>query len=214
MNSAVIVAGGSGARFGNKIPKQFIKIHNQEILSFSVKVFLKHPKIDEVIIVSHPEWSNHVVSQYPDCHVISGGTHRKDSSLNGVTATSAESNQVLIHDAARPFVSEQIISDCLSALENYDGSAPIIPATDSLVKWDGEKAHFVKRSDIQIVQTPQCFKKQIILDVLKIDMSGTDEIGMLLKQFPKSKVKFIEGSVDNIKITTQNDLNYFSKGII
>ena len=102
----------------------------------------------------------------------------------------------------------------MSALENYDGSAPIIPATDSLVKLEGGKAHFVKRSDIQIVQTPQCFNKQIILDVLKTDVSGTDEIGMLLRQFPKSKVKFIEGSVDNIKITTQNDLNYFSKQII
>ena len=214
MNSAVIVAGGSGDRFGTETPKQFVKINGQEILSFSVTKFLKHPQIDEVIIVSHPDWINHVVSQYPDCLAVEGGNHRQISSLNGITATSAESNNVLIHDAARPFVSEQIISDCLSALENYDGSAPIIPATDSLVKWDGEKAHFVKRSDIQIVQTPQCFKKQIIFDVLKTDMSGTDEIGMLLKQFPKSKVKFIEGSVDNIKITTQNDLNYFNKPII
>ena len=214
MNSAVIVAGGTGSRFGGNIPKQFIKIDGQEILLFSVNTFLDHPQIDEVIIVSHPDWMNHVVSQYPDCYAVEGGKHRQVSSFNGVTAISAESNNVLIHDAARPFVSEQIISDCLSALENYDGSAPIIPTLDSLVKWDGKKAHFVKRSDIQIVQTPQCFKKQIILDVLKTDVSGTDEIGMLLRQFPKSKVKFIEGSIDNIKITTQNDLNYFSKGII
>ena len=214
MNSAVIVAGGSGDRFGTETPKQFVKIHGQEILSFSVNKFLKHPQIDEVIIVGHPGWMNHIVSQYPDCSTVEGGKIRQVSSLNGVIATSPKSRNVLIHDAARPFVSEQIISDCLSALENYDGSAPIIPTLDSLVKWDGKKAHFVKRSDIQIVQTPQCFKKQIILDVLKTDISGTDEIGMLLRQFPKSKVKFIEGSVDNIKITTQNDLNYFNKEII
>ena len=155
-----------------------------------------------------------MAKKYPKCHVVGGGKRRRNSSLNGVKATSSECINVLIHDAARPFVTAEIISDCLSALGHYDGSAPIIPATDSLVKWDGKQANFVKRSDIQIVQTPQCFKKQIILDVLKTDVSGTDEIGMLLRQFPKSKVKFIEGSVDNIKITTQNDLNYFSKQII
>ena len=68
MNSAVIVAGGSGVRFGDVIPKQFIQIDNHEILSFSVNTFLKHPKIDEVIIVSHPDWMTHVASQYPEFH--------------------------------------------------------------------------------------------------------------------------------------------------
>ena len=214
MNSAVIVAGGSGDRFGKEIPKQFIQIHGQEILSFPVKTFLQHPKIDEVIIVSHPDWVDHVASQYSECHVVLGGKCRQESSLNGVTATSAESINVLIHDAARPFVTEEIISDCLSALTNHDGSAPIIPATDSLIKWNGQKAHFEERSDIQIVQTPQCFKKQFIIDILESDISGTDEIGMLLRLYPESKVKFIEGNIDNIKITTQNDLHYFNKTII
>jgi len=214
MNSAVIVAGGLGIRFGNETPKQFNKIHNQEILSFSVKVFLKHPKIDEVIIVSHPEWRGHVASQYPDCHVVVGGARRHDSSLHGVAATSAESINVLIHDAVRPFVSEKIISNCLSSLGDYEGVAPIIPATDSLIQWNGQKANFVKRENFQIVQTPQCFNKIIISDVLESNISGTDEIGMLLKLYPNSKVNFIEGSIDNIKITTQNDLNYFSNKTI
>ena len=211
MNSAVIVAGGLGTRFGNEIPKQFVKIYNQEILSFSVRTFLKHPDICEVIIVSHPDWIDHVSTHYPDCKVIAGGAHRKDSSLNGVTATSEESKNVLIHDAVRPFVTEEIISDCLSALANCDGSAPIVSPSDSLVKWDGQKAIFVDRTNIKIVQTPQCFNKIIISDVLKSDIAGTDEIGMLLSLYPESKLKFIQGSVDNIKITTQNDLSYFSK---
>ena len=210
MNSAVIVAGGTGSRFGNKTPKQFNRIHNQEILSFSVKTFLKHPKIDEVIIVSHPDWMDHVATKYSECHVVAGGKCRQNSSLNGVTATSSECLNVLIHDAARPFVTAEIISDCLSALGNHDGSAPIILPTDSLIKWDGQKAISVDRSNIKIVQTPQCFKKIIISDVLKSDIAGTDEIGMLLSLYPESKLKFIQGSVDNIKITTQNDLSYFS----
>ena len=70
MNSAVIVAGGSGVRFGGKIPKQFIKIDGQEIISFSVNTFLEHPKIDEVIIVSHPKWIKTVSENYPFCRGI------------------------------------------------------------------------------------------------------------------------------------------------
>ena len=211
MNSAVIVAGGTGVRFGNKTPKQFKRIHSQEILSFSVKTFLSHPEIDEVIIVSHPDWMDHVATKYSECHVVAGGKCRNNSSLNGVTATSSKCLNVLIHDAARPFVTAEIISDCLSALGNHDGSAPIILPTDSLIKWDGQKAISVDRSNIKIVQTPQCFKKIIISDVLKSDITGTDEIGMLLNLYPESKLKFIHGSVENIKITTQNDLSYFSK---
>ena len=211
MNSAVIVAGGTGARFGNKTPKQFTRIHSREILSFSVKTFLSHPEIDEVIIVSHPDWINHVAKKYPKCHVVGGGKRRRNSSLNGVKATSSECINVLIHDAARPFVTAEIISDCLSALGMYDGSAPIILPADSLIKWDGQKAISIDRSNIKIVQTPQCFKKIIISDVLKSDITGTDEIGMLLSLYPESKLKFVQGRVDNIKITTQNDLSDFSK---
>ena len=104
MNSAVIVAGGSGNRFGSKIPKQFIKIDGQEILAFSVKTFLEHPEIDEVIIVSHLEWIKIVSENYSDCKVVEGGKRRQDSSLNGIRATSENTENVLIHDAARPFI--------------------------------------------------------------------------------------------------------------
>ena len=214
MNSAIIVSGGLGTRFGGDTPKQFIKINGQEILSFSVKTFLNHPQIDEVIIVSPKKWRKHVISQYPECHVVLGGKRRQDSSLNGVMATSDKSTNVLIHDAVRPFISSQIISKCLSALKTFDASAPIIPSIESMVKWNGKKADFIDRAEIQIVQTPQCFKKHTIIDILKSNFQGTDEIGMLLKFHPNSKIKLIDGNIDNIKITSQNDMKYFSKSNI
>ena len=136
MNSAIIVAGGAGSRFGGDIPKQFINIDDQEILSFSVHTFIAHPQIDEVVIVCHSDWIEHVKSKYPECIVTVGGKRRQDSSLNGVMTTSHKTESVLIHDAARPFVSETIITDCLAVLENCDGSAPILDSPDSLIEWD------------------------------------------------------------------------------
>ena len=96
MNSAVIVAGGNGSRMSGNIPKQFIKIMGEEILSYSVNIFLKHPKINEVIIVSHQDWIETVTRNYPSCIVVKGGKRRQDSSLNGVMATHSNTENVLI----------------------------------------------------------------------------------------------------------------------
>ena len=206
MNSAVIVAGGSGSRFGGDIPKQFIKIDGQEILSFSVHTFNTHPQVDEVIIVCHPDWKKHIITNYPDCKVVEGGKRRQDSSLKGVRAVSDEAENVLIHDAARPFVSKKIIGDCLSALENADGSAPIIKASNSLIQLEMEKTTYLDRSKIREVQTPQCFRKELIREALSSDIEGTDDIGIVLRFFPESKLKFIPGNWENFKITTKMDL--------
>ena len=206
MNSAIIVAGGSGSRFGGDIPKQFIKIDGQEILSFSVHTFSTHPQIQEIIIVCHPDWKKHVIANYPECIVVEGGQSRQDSSLEGVRAVSSESEHVLIHDAVRPFVDKKIISDCLSALENADGSAPILKASNSLIQLEKEKATYVDRSQIREVQTPQCFRKKLIWEALSSDIEGTDDIGIVLRFFPESKLRFIPGNRDNFKITTEMDL--------
>ena len=210
MNSTVIVAGGTGSRIKGDTPKQFIKLNGEEILSYSVTTFLNHPQIEEVVIVCHPDWIEHVKSKYPECIVTTGGERRKDSSLNGVKVASPESEIVLIHDAARPFVSKTIITDCLNALKNADGSAPILDSSNSLVKWDGKKALRINRSEIKIVQTPQCFRKELILKVLSAGIEGTDEIGMVLETFPDSRLEFIKGNTLNNKITTDLDLHYFS----
>ena len=206
MNSVVIVAGGAGFRFGGDVPKQFIKIDGQEILSFSVNTFLDHPQIDEVIIVYHPDWKEHVITNYPNCIVVEGDQRRQDSSMKGISVVSVESEHVLIHDAVRPFVSKKIISDCLSALENSDGSAPIMNVSNSLVKLEKEKVTYVDRSQIREVQTPQCFRKELISEALSSDIEGTDDIGIVLRLFPESKLSFIPGNRDNFKITTKIDL--------
>ena len=210
MNSAVIVAGGTGSRFGDKIPKQFIKVRGLELLAYSVNTFTSHNKIDEVIIVSHKDWIKHVSKNYPHCKVVQGGLHRQESSLNGVISVSKKTNHILIHDAARPLVSHEIISNCLSALNNADVSVPILEPSSSLVKWDGKSVKYIDRSTIYVVQTPQCFKKNILLSSLHSNIIGTDELGIVIKKFPQIKIKFIQGALTNFKITTKLDLVLFN----
>ena len=182
-NALILLAGGKGKRFAitkNTKPKQFIKIDGQEILSFSVNTFLEHPQIDEVIIVSHLEWLEIVSENYSDCKVVKGGSRRQDSSLKGIRATSENTENVLIHDAARPFISPMIISDCLEALKKCEGTAPILNIPNSLIQLDNGRATYVDRSKICEVQTPQCFKKdlkcfwKILFSNLKVDYECQD----------------------------------------
>ena len=210
MISAIIVAGGEGSRIGGKIPKQLLKLNGKEILSFSVSTFLNHPKVDEVIIACHPKWAEHVSRNYPDCKVVLGGNRRQDSSLMGVKAASSQTSYVLIHDAARPFISYSIISNCIEALIDSDGSAPVLNVSNSLIKLEGGKTSFVDRTTIREVQTPQCFKKETILAALSSKLEGTDEIGMVLRTFPDSNLTFVQGDRGNFKITTETDLQLAS----
>jgi len=211
MNYAIILAGGSGSRFGSEIPKQFSKLNNREMLSISVDTFYNHPKIDQIVIVSHKDWLHHVVTNYSDCIVVEGGARRQDSSLKGVQATSRDTENVLIHDAARPFVSPRIISDCLESLKKYAGTAPIMDISNSLIQLDNGIPAYVDRSKIREVQTPQCFKRTLILRVLSEKLEATDEIGMVLRKFPEIKLQFVQGSDKNSKITTAIDLQLFRK---
>ena len=207
MNSAVIVAGGTGIRLGQDLPKQFHNLCGKEILSFSVETFLNHSNIQEIIIVTHEDWIDHVKKIYPQCISVTGGKRRQDSSLKGVLATNINSENVLIHDAARPFVTTKIIDDCLCALKNSDASAPIMDSTNSLIEFKKDQISSMNRRNIKSVQTPQCFKRNLILDVLKSSIEGTDEISMLLKFDHSKKIKLVDGNINNIKITTKTDLN-------
>lgn len=206
MNSAVIVAGGRGIRLGSDLPKQFHDLCGREIISYSVETFLHHPDIHEVIVVVPYGWVDHTTKNYPKCTVVEGGTKRQDSSLNGVLVTNIESENILIHDAVRPFITAGVISDCLNSLEKAHASAPIIDSTNSLIGLNDKQVSFVDRNCIKAVQTPQCFKRELILEVLNSSVDGTDEVGMLLKYNPKKKIEFVKGDSSNFKITSPTDL--------
>ena len=104
MNSAVIVSSGSGKRFGGNIPKQFIKFQGEEILSFSVRTFLEHPQIDEVIIVCHSNWIDQIRHNYPNCTTVKGGKQRQDSCLNGIITLEQSRKRNLLRKRGYIFV--------------------------------------------------------------------------------------------------------------
>ena len=206
MNSAIIVAGGTGSRIGGDIPKQFMEIGSKEILSYSVETFSNHAEINEVIIVSHGKWLDHVKENHPNCKVVKGGNTRQQSVKNGLNSCLNASKSILIHDAARPLISSEIITNCIQALESADAVAPIMDSSNSLVDWDGQKAKFINRDNIKEVQTPQCFNKEVIQKALNIGIEGTDEIGLLLQVIPNSIITFVPGAEKNRKITSKDDL--------
>lgn len=209
MNSVIIVAAGDGKRVGEMVPKQFININGKQILSYSVDVFINHPKINEVIIVIPSKYFDEVSKYYPKCKIVIGGKTRQESSLNGVLNLNNKTENVLIHDAARPFISENIISSCLNKLNFYTATAPILNSTNSLIEFNNNKFSYIDRALIYEVQTPQCFKREIILNILSSNLDGTDEMGMLLRKSPDANISFIDGDIKNKKITTKLDLELF-----
>ncbi len=167
--AAIIVAAGSGSRAGGGVPKQFRMLHGKPMLRHSVEALAKHPAVDAIIVVigEGQEKSAREALQNLDVTFVAGGPTRRDSVNNGLQ--SIELNQgissILIHDAARPFLSRQVIDDLLAALDQHDGAVPTLPVIDSLARSaDGKILSASEdRSGLWRIQTPQAFRRDVIL---------------------------------------------------
>ena len=206
MNSSIIVAAGSGSRLASETPKQFLKLKDVEILAYSVQSFLKHPEINEVIIVTSADYLDHVIHQYPDCKVVVGGETRQDSVFNGLQACSPDTDIVLIHDAARPLLPSRVIDNCLSSLETYDGVAPAIMPVDSMVQLEDSGFRNLRRDSLRTIQTPQCFHMAILKAAHASGKIDTDEMGLVKQSNPHARLGFVEGAPETMKVTRPIDL--------
>lgn len=208
MNIAIILAGGSGTRFKSKIPKQYFKIGNKSIINYTIDVFEKSSLIDKIIIVVDKKYINDISKKNPKHIVVCGGKSRFESSYNGILACPKNSKKVLIHDAARPFVSQEIITSCIEALNNYEAVVTSIQTTDTVIRVKNMEILQVEdRNQIFLNQTPQGFKYKTILDAHKNRTgSVTDDISLL--DLNETKCKVIKGSKKNIKITTNDDIQF------
>lgn len=213
-NIALILASGTGERSGLNQPKQFFEAGGKTLLELSVEAFDKHTGIDGIVVVSHPDFierTKELVCRYGKVlKVIAGGTTRQESSYNGVFAIS-EAQNVLIHDAVRAFVSENIITACLEGLKIHDAVCAAVEASDTILEVDegGKILAVPPRKFLRCAQTPQCFNLKLIKQAHEFarvnNKSVTDDCGLILAA-NLSDVYVVAGSSDNLKITYPRDL--------
>lgn len=166
-NYAIILASGTGKRFGGDIPKQFIKLGDKTVLEKCVEAFDINENIDGIIVVIHPEYiqkAEKLLSKYNKIlKIIEGGITRQASSYNGVFALKDEDANVLIHDCARPFISQNIINNCIAAVKKYSAVTVATEVTDTIIEVGNNIIKSVpKRSNLMKNQTPQCFRLSLI----------------------------------------------------
>src|SRR5262245_4450179 len=165
---ALIVAAGSGTRLGGEVPKQYLPVGGRAMLRHSVETLLHHPAISGVRVVISPEHRalyDAAVAGLPMLPPVAGGASRQDSVRNGLESlTDLQPDRVLIHDAARPFLTREIIDRALAALDGAPAAVVAVPVTDTLKRGlDGRVAGTVDRSALWRAQTPQAFRYAEIL---------------------------------------------------
>ncbi|MDA0692263.1 MAG: 2-C-methyl-D-erythritol 4-phosphate cytidylyltransferase [Nitrospinae bacterium] len=213
--SAIIPAAGQGTRMGSAIPKQFLLLQGKPILHHTLRAFEASGQVDSVILVvpekdsaaAKKEWllGYDIVKK-----IVVGGKERQDSVYNGFQALDADTDVVLVHDGVRPFVTGDMILRAIEAAKNFGAAITAIPVNDTikLADADGFVEKTVDRSGLWRVQTPQAFQYAVLNEAFQKAVQdsyyGTDE-GSLL-EYAGKKVKIIEGSEMNIKITRQEDL--------
>lgn len=214
-NYGIILASGSGSRYGSDIPKQFIKIAGKTILEHTIEIFEKAPEIDEISVIITPEY-RHVAenillkNKYKKVtRLLNGGETRKDSSYIGINSIDDTEANVLIHDCARPFLTQKIITECVEALKTYSAIDVAIPATDTVIEVEnGIISDIPDRSKLKRGQTPQCFKLSLIKkahELSKNDKKFTDDCGLIVK-YNLADVFVVDGDVENIKVTYPSDI--------
>jgi 2-C-methyl-D-erythritol 4-phosphate cytidylyltransferase len=224
MVSVVIVAGGKGKRMGQDVNKQYIKLGDKEVLAVTIEAFDKVDCVDEIIVVvsdSDIEFcSENIIRKYNFRKVkklVAGGVERQESVYNGLMGCNEETEVVLIHDGARPFVTEKMILDSIEGARSFDACTVAVPVKDT-IKIVDEYSTIVstlKRNELFSIQTPQAFKFDLILKghkaAIKNKILATDDTALI--EYMGKKVKIVMGSYFNIKLTTQEDL-IFARAIL
>lgn len=208
----IIVAGGSGIRMNGDVPKQFIVLKNKPIIVHALQKFLDYDPNINVVIVSHPEYFEHLhkilLQFFPDKKILicNGGPNRFDSVKNGLALLKNESGVVGIHDAARPFVSVETIKNAFETAEQKGNAIPVITVNESIRQIENGNNKATDRRNFMIVQTPQCFKLELIRKAFEQNYkdSFTDDATVL--ESIGEKINLTEGNSENIKITTPSDL--------
>lgn len=218
----VILAGGSGVRFGSGKPKQFIRVAGKRIIEHTIEAFQGSAYIDEIAIVCHPGYVDEVeeivnINGFSKVRkILVGGNSRSDSSLSAINAYCDEARtrnvKLVFHDAVRPFVSERILGDIAGALGKFDAIDVAIPSTDTIIEVENDViTNIPDRSRLMNGQTPQAFDYDVIKKAYELALQdplfkATDDCGVVRKYLPEVLVYVVKGHETNLKITHGLDL--------
>lgn len=224
MNIALLLSGGTGLRLGADIPKQYIEAGGKPIISYCIESLSVHEGIDGIQIVADRQWHDVIIGWLADADVkrkfrgfSRPGENRQLSIFNGLESIrgyAADEDVVFVHDAARPLLSRQMITECLDAIEGYDGVIPVLPMKDTVYESrDGKTiSRLLERSQIYAGQAPELFRlgryyeanKQLLPERILM-INGSTEPAVMAGM----KMAMIAGDENNFKITTKADLERF-----
>lgn len=215
--TAIIAAGGRGLRVGHAVPKQLLVVGGRPILERSVSTFLAHPRVNEVIVAlpddlaaAPPAYLRETVKPLK---IVAGGARRQDSVANAFRAASDDADIVVVHDAARPFATADLIDRTIAAAVESGAALAAVQARDTVKVGEslskGEAEHWVvketlARESIFLAQTPQAFRRDVLQAALASTDDATDEAA--LAERAGHPVRLVDGDASNIKITTPDDL--------
>lgn len=223
MNIALIIAGGVGARMHQSIPKQFISINDKPVVIYTLEKFQSHAAIDVIAVVCLKGWEHLLVAYAKQFsitklrHVISGGINGQESIKNGLFELEKFYNKddiILIHDAIRPNVSSDIISDCIMTIQKKGSAVVVIPCNEAMLISNSEESSLKSfpREQLKRTQTPQgaSLGKLLSLHKRANELGITNSVATctLMTELGE-EIFFSFGSSKNIKITTQEDIEIF-----
>lgn len=215
---AVVLAGGTGARIGHELPKQLLQIDGRPMIQRSIAAFERCDAVDEIIVMMAPDYLDAVETLVDDAgftkvtRVLGGGDTRTASTRKALAALREEC-LVLFHDAARPFVTDRIIGDCIAALRGrFRAVTTAVDSADTiLLVRDGRVAGSLDRSTLARCQTPQGFHRSVIAQAFaRADQdpsfSATDDASVVARYLPEEPIGVIRGDARNLKVTDPVDL--------
>ena len=215
--AALIPAAGMGRRMGKAVAKQFLPLGDKPMLAHTLLAFQQAPEIDEIIPILSEEDMEHclrdIIEQFSLSKVktlVVGGKERQDSVYNGIRKIGKDASVLLVHDGVRPFVTAEMISECVSLAKKGENIAVGVPVKDTIKEVDDHRViqRTLQRSRLWSIQTPQAFPIKVLQkayeEAYRDKLHGTDD--STLAEHAGFTVRVIMGSYENIKITTPEDL--------
>lgn len=217
----IILASGTGSRFGGDVPKQFVRVCGRMIIEYTLDACLRTDSIDELIVVVSEPWRDAMeaivepLRSVKPIRIVLGGATRRESCENGVAAIVDEDAKVLLHNGVQPFISARTLGDCVAALDRYDAVSVGSPCVYTVLELDDnrELKRIVPRSHSVNDLGPECFKLSFLRKVFAVsrrDADFTNLTGMVVR-YELGTVYVVDGDPSNTKITYADDLLFAEK---